>query len=98
MAVEHGTKLSQGSDRKPRATAGNLRAGRGIAHPFELFAPRHQSPRCPTRILLGSVIVHLQDSETDGSQDSPLEGDGFELPVPRAIRLRFRDFALARLH
>src|SRR5437868_14562817 len=28
---------------------------------------------------------------------SPLEGDGFELPVPHAIRLRFRDFALARL-
>jgi hypothetical protein len=28
--------------------------------------------------------------------DSPLEGDGFELPVPRAIRLRFGDFALAR--
>jgi hypothetical protein len=26
-----------------------------------------------------------------------LEGNGFELPVPRAIRLRFRDFALARL-
>ena len=33
MAVEHGTKLSQGSDRKPRAAARNLRAGRGIAHP-----------------------------------------------------------------
>ena len=29
--------------------------------------------------------------------DCPLEGGGFELPVPRAIRLRFRDFALARL-
>ena len=27
--------------------------------------------------------------------DSSLEGNGFELPVPRAIRLRFRDFALA---
>ena len=24
--------------------------------------------------------------------DSPLEGTGFELPVPRAIRIRFRDF------
>src|SRR5207248_10996399 len=24
-------------------------------------------------------------------------GNGFELPVPRAIRLRFRDFALSRL-
>src|ERR1700756_4392094 len=29
--------------------------------------------------------------------DSPLEGNGFELPVPRALRPRFRDFALARL-
>ena len=29
--------------------------------------------------------------------DLPVEGGGFELPVPRAIRLRFRDFALARL-
>jgi hypothetical protein len=27
--------------------------------------------------------------------DSPLEGDGFELPVPRAIGVWFRDFALA---
>jgi hypothetical protein len=26
--------------------------------------------------------------------DSPLEGDGFELPVPRPIRVRARDFAL----
>jgi hypothetical protein len=31
------------------------------------------------------------------AMDSLLEGNGFELPVPRAIRLRFRDFALARL-
>jgi hypothetical protein len=33
MAVEHGAKLSQGSNRKPRTTARNRRAGRGIAHP-----------------------------------------------------------------
>ena len=33
MAIEHGTKLSQGSNRKPRAAARNLRAGRSIAHP-----------------------------------------------------------------
>jgi len=32
MAVEQGTKLSQGSDRKPRAAARHRRAGRGIAH------------------------------------------------------------------
>jgi hypothetical protein len=38
MAVEHGTKLSQGSDRKPRAAARNLRAGRGIAHPCRYLA------------------------------------------------------------
>jgi hypothetical protein len=38
MAVEHGTKLSQGSDRKPRAAARNLRAGCGIAHPFRYLA------------------------------------------------------------
>jgi hypothetical protein len=29
--------------------------------------------------------------------DSSLEGAGFELPVPRAIRVRFRDFALLAL-
>jgi len=33
MAVEHGTKLSQGSNRKPRAAARKRRANRGIAHP-----------------------------------------------------------------
>jgi hypothetical protein len=33
MAVEDGTKLSQGSNRKPRAAARNRRASRGIAHP-----------------------------------------------------------------
>jgi hypothetical protein len=38
MAVEHGTKLSQGSDRKPRPAACNLRAGRGIAHPCRYLA------------------------------------------------------------
>jgi hypothetical protein len=32
------TKLSQGSDRKPRAAARNLRAGRGIAHPCRYLA------------------------------------------------------------
>jgi hypothetical protein len=38
MAVEHGTKLSQGSDRKPRAATRNLRAGCGIAHPCRYLA------------------------------------------------------------
>ena len=33
MAVEHGSKLSQGRDRDPRAADGNRRAYRGIAHP-----------------------------------------------------------------
>jgi hypothetical protein len=33
MAVEHGTKLNQGSNREPRTAARNLRAGRGVAHP-----------------------------------------------------------------
>lgn len=33
MAVEHGAKLGQGSNREPRATARNRRAGCGIAHP-----------------------------------------------------------------
>jgi len=33
MAVEHGTKLSQGSNRKPRIAARKRRANRRIAHP-----------------------------------------------------------------
>ena len=33
-------------------------------------------------------------AQIEFATDSPLERDGFELPVPRAIRVRFRDFAL----
>ena len=49
-------------------------------------------------LLLTNETGHaLRSMASNFACDSPLEGNGFELPVPRAIRLRFRDFALARL-
>jgi hypothetical protein len=42
-------------------------------------------------------IVLSRSAQIRFAEDSALEGNGFELPVPRTIRLRFRDFALARL-
>lgn len=63
MAVEHGTKLSQGSNREPRAAARNLRADRGIAHPYRYLA-RQTRPHLDVEDLTTGASLPAIDANT----------------------------------
>src|SRR6516165_1735584 len=57
-----------------------------LSRPCRLAGPAHPAATAGFSIPQGEI-----PRETD----CLLEGDGFELPVPRAIGVWFRDFALA---
>ena len=88
-------KLEEELERRIAAAAnlGDYQNQLCMGHPGSIVA--YQSTKSLTSKT--KVGVAARRLTHDGLHDSPLEGNGFELPVPRAIRVWFRDFALARL-
>ncbi len=63
MAVEHSTKLGQGSNRKPRTAARNPRAVRSIAHPCRDLA-RQTRPDFDVKDLTTGASLPAIDANT----------------------------------